>query len=246
MKKITSLLLATTVSILLLAVAHSVNAGDIPINNNTMVFSEWDNGVPGMNYSQNYQGNYAANWNFTGGNNNGGDFTIGAGWNAGINGVPPTFPWISIGYNAGQCEIHGFGQFGAYGWFVAQGSVWTDTEFYITDICDHSPLGNPTRGTWLGTVYADGDTYDVYHSYPVYNADGTQRYGINGHPLEQWVDVRRHNQSTGVNNTISTWIHFSNWQSLGWNMGQYYSMELGTEGGFGGYGQVNATAWWNH
>ncbi len=132
--------------------------------------------------------------------------------------------------------MNGFGHFGVYGWFTRpSGTNYPDTEYYIVEMSG----GNPPTGAYYGTVTADGGTYDVYHNYL------SNQTGISGAPLEQWISVRRGNAPTGQNRTVSTWLHFNKWQSLGWRMGNWNYQILGVEGGFGGNGSVNATAWWN-
>ena len=218
-------LVSAAICALALSVPKAVRA-DVassgPINNG-MWYQFWRTSDYGVSFNQNYNGNYSVSWN-----SNVTDFTCGVGWATG--------DWRQVGYNCGAFSMNGFGSFGLYGWFTSPpGSGQPDTEYYIIEMS----AGNHASGTYYGSINADGGTYDIYHNYNPNN------HGISGAPLEQWISVRRGNNTVGRNHTISTWIHYNAWASLGWRRGNWNSQVLGVEGGFGGSGYVNATAWWN-
>jgi len=161
-----------------------------------------------------------------------GDFTCGLGWAQG-------WWYHSIGYNCGAFTMNGFGMFGVYGWFKhPDGSDLPDTEYYIVEMS----AGQGPGGTLYGSVTTDGGTYDIYHAVPL-NPNGSHKTGKFGSYLEQWISVRRGNNSVGINHTVTMANHFNAWQNLGWRQGIFDVQYLAVEGGYGGSGYVNATTW---
>ena len=222
---------ASSICVLALSVPNPAKA-DNPINNG-MAYFNWESSG-GPSFSQNGNGNYSASWS-----GYGGDFTTGTGWCTWYGNLPSApWPWVQIGYNCGAFSMSGgFGSFGGYGWFTAPYAGRVDTEFYIVEMSGGNPLY--LQGGQIGTVNSDGGTYKIYHNY------FPSQHGISGAPLEQWISIRQGNNSAGQNHYISLWNHFNAWQSLGWQMGNFDDVRMSTEGGGGGSGYVNATAWLN-
>ena len=187
--------------------------------NNGEWYQFWDNS-DGPSFNQNGQGNYSVWWS-----NYGGDFTCGTGWSTGS--------WQSIGYNCGAFSMNGFGMFGIYGWFTSRGPGLPDTEYYVVEIS----AGSGPGGTYYGSFYTDGAWYNIYHNY------FPNRTGLSGAPLEQWISVRQGNNTVGQNHVVTITHHFNAWKKLGWRIGNFNYQIVGTEGGFGSSGYVNATAW---
>lgn len=224
-----SLLCATSICALALSVTPKAHADTTNTGwtSNGLWYTYWaDSG--NANFTLGGGGNFDVQWN-----GSVHDFTCGIGWQTG--------DWRQIGYNCGIFNMSSgaFGMFGVYGWTKHTSANPFDTEYYIVEMS----AGNGPGGQWRGTVNADGGTYDIYYSQPMTN--GQHNTGIWGAWLEQWISVRRGNAPTGQNRTVSTWLHFNKWQQLGWVMGTWGDQKLGVEGGFGGSGRVNATAWWN-
>jgi endo-1,4-beta-xylanase len=236
-----SLLLATSVCALAISMTARAHAySQFTGINNGLAFQFWDtndnNNSGGPSFAQNGSGNYWVSWS-----NYNGDFTTGTGWWQGVNGDNG---YVSnVGYNAGAYSQQGGGCFGIYGWFLGVNYGYPDTEYYIIEMS----AGAGPGGTHYGSFSSDGATYDVYHNY---NPNGRGLNGNNPNGQEQWISVRRGNNSTGQNHNVNVAAHFNTWKSLGWRMGAFSSEELVTEGwggpSFGGgysAGYVNATVW---
>lgn len=73
-----------------------------------------------------------------------------------------------------------------------------------------------------GTVYTDGDTYDLYIStrYQQPSIDGTQTFN-------QYWSIRRNKRVSG---SVNMQNHFNAWRSAGMNLGNHYYQILATEG----------------
>ena len=201
------------------AKADTYNYGNI---NNGMWYQFWDNS-DGPSFNQNGQGNYSVWWG-----NYGGDFTCGTGWSTGS--------WQNIGYDVGSFSMNGFGMVGVYGWTLGKNYGYPDTEYYVVEMS----AGSGPGGTYYGSFYTDNAWYNVYHNF---NPSGTGLHKDNPNGQEQWISVRQGNSNVNQLNVVTIANHFNEWQSLGWRMGDFDYQILGTEGGFGGSGYVNGTAW---
>lgn len=209
--------------------AHAQTSQSYAINNG-MTFSFWDDSN-GPSWGQNNNGNFWVSWSNYG-NNNSGDFTTGTGW-AAYNGQQQP---AAVGYNVGAFSMSGFGMVGVYGWFLGANYGYPDTEYYIVEMS----AGSGPGGTYYGSFTSDGATYNIYHNY---NPNGRGLNGNNPYGQEQWISVRQGNNSSGQNHVVHTANHFNAWKSLGWRPGAWNSTGLTVEGGFGGSGYVNGTAW---
>jgi len=225
-------LCAASICALSLSVAHQAKAQVTNISNG-MGYQLWTDGTPGPSFSNNGTGGFTASWSNYGSYQTNpvyGDFTTGVGWWKGTNGNNWLYPNIVVGYNCGQFSMSGFGDFGLYGWFSRPG--W-DTEYYIKEMTANGQTDpNP-----IDTFTSDGATYNVYHVFP----PGGK--GINNQPLEQWISERVGNAPIKTNTNITVGNHFARWIKDGFSMGTWSSVEVGCEGGYGGSGAVNASAW---
>lgn len=120
---------------------------------------------------------------------------------------------ISVDFGA-DYQPNGNSYLTVYGW-----TVDPLVEYYIIDSWgDWRPPGANAKGT----VYVDGDTYDIYE---------TTRYNepsiIGDTTFQQYWSVRRNKRTEG---TISVSEHFNAWESHGMPMGNMYEVALTVEG----------------
>ena len=116
---------------------------------------------------------------------------------------------------------------GIHGWTV---DPWV--EFYIMENWVNEPEGSPPAyGGFVDTITVGGGTYAVYH--------GTM--GDGSHPTHQYYSIRTEGRQCGY---ISISEHFSQWASLGLELGQLSEVMLFAEGlspGSGDYEFTRAT-----
>jgi endo-1,4-beta-xylanase len=106
---------------------------------------------------------------------------------------------------------------GVYGW--TQNPL---IEYYIVDSWGGGrPPGS--RGERLGSVEADGGTYDIYRTQQV----DKPSIEPNVTTFYQYWSVRTSKRSCG---TISVGKHFDAWESVGLDMGRFYEVSFVVEG----------------
>jgi endo-1,4-beta-xylanase len=149
-------------------------------------------------YAGQYAGNSLMKWSGAP------DALGGKGWSTG--------GYRTVGYN---CSLQNCNSFGVYGWTHAP-----VIEYYITDIGAHN-------GQYIGTVYSDGGTYNVYKTYCANGAsiEGTMNYW-------QYKSDRQSDQSQNQNHTITTGNHFN-----------YYITHIGSMGSFTHEMKVQGECW---
>lgn len=119
---------------------------------------------------------------------------------------------ISINYNA-AFNPGGNSYLCVYGW--TQSPL---AEYYIVESWG---TYRPT-GTYKGSFYADGGTYDIYETLRV-----NQPSIIGDATFKQYWSVRQTKRTSG---TVSVSEHFKKWESLGMPMGKMYETALTVEG----------------
>jgi len=149
--------------------------------------------------------------------NNVGDVVAGKGWNPGSA--------HSIGYNIGFIS-------GAYNNFSVYG--WTTSPLIEYYICEKGNVG----GTYVNTISSDGHNYNFYKHQQI-NQPSIQGTATFWQYQDNWGGA-----ATGVNNTVTTANHISNWQSHGGQgFGNYNFQILAVEAYGNKSGSCNATVW---
>ncbi|HSZ40694.1 MAG TPA: glycoside hydrolase family 11 protein [Trebonia sp.] len=146
-----------------------------------------------------------------------GDFVAGVGWSTGSA--------QNVSYSA-SFSPSGDAYLSLYGWTTSP-----LVEYYITD--DWSGYDPSSGATYMGSVNADGGTYDLYEDQRVNepSIEGTATF-------EQYWAVRT---SSVTSDTIDTSTIFSAWASHGMDLGTFNYQILATEGFNGGSGSSSVT-----
>jgi endo-1,4-beta-xylanase len=146
-----------------------------------------------------------------------GDFVGGIGWSTGSA--------QNVTYSA-SFNPSGDAYLSLYGWTTSP-----LVEYYITD--DWSGYDPSSGATYMGSVNADGGTYDLYEDERVNepSIEGTATF-------EQYWAVRT---SSVTSDTIDTSTIFNAWSSHGMDLGSFNYQILATEGFNGGSGSSSVT-----
>ncbi|CAF3485009.1 unnamed protein product [Fusarium graminearum] len=119
------------------------------------------------------------------------------------------------GWNPGSFNPQGNGYLCVYGW--TRGPL---VEYYVIE--SYGSYNPGSQAQHRGTVYTDGDTYDLYMStrYQQPSIDGVQTFN-------QYWSIRRNKRTSG---SVNMQNHFNAWRSAGMNLGNHYYQILATEG----------------
>mgnify|MGYP003855593465 CR=1 FL=1 len=178
-------------------------------------YSFWSEGGGQASMTLGPKGNYSTSWT------NVQNFTAGKGWRTGSRNKVICFEGT---YNGGS---NGF--LAVYGWT-------TDPliEYYVVE--NHGqwrPPGNTSDIESMGTVFSDGDTYDIYRSQRV-----NKPSIIGNATFYQFWSVRRTKRSSG---TVTFANHVDAWEKTGLKLGSTWDYQIMESEGFGSSGNSNIT-----
>lgn len=180
-------------------------------------YSFWSEGGGQASMTLGPQGNYSTTWT------NIQNFTAGKGWKTGSRNKVICYEGS---YNGGS---NGF--LAVYGWTTNE-----LIEYYVVE--NHGqwrPPGNTSDIESMGTVYSDGDTYDIYRSKRV------DKPSIIGNAtFYQFWSVRRNKRSSG---TVTFANHVDAWEKTGLKLGTTWDYQIMESEGYGSTGSSNITVW---
>jgi len=170
--------------------------------NNGFYYSFWTDGGANVKYTNGAAGQYSVTWS---GN---GNFVGGKGWNPGAA--------RNISFT-GTYSPNGNSYLSVYGW--TRNPL---VEYYIVE--NFGTYDPSTGATKLGSVTADGSTYNVYHTKRVNqpSIEGTSTF-------DQFWSVRTNKRSSG---SVNVQAHFNTWAQTGLQLGSHDYQIVATEGYF--------------
>ena len=182
----------------------------------TNYWQNWTDGGGTVNATNRSGGNFSVSWK------NCGNFVVGKGWTTGSANR-------TVGYNAGVFNPQGNGYLSLYGW--TRNNL---IEYYVVDTWG---TYRPT-GTYKGSVYSDGGTYDLYTTmrYNQPSIDGTSTF-------QQFWSVRQTKRPTGQNCNITFANHVNAWNRAGMRLGSNWSYQALCVEGYQSSGYANVTVW---
>ncbi len=186
-------------------------------DHNGFFWSFWSEGSGQVTMTLGPGGNYSTNWT------NIQNFTAGKGWRVGSRDKVICYEGTYNGGSNGFLAVYG----------------WTEDpliEYYVVE--DHGqwrPPGNTSDIQSMGTVFSDGDTYDIYRSQRV-----NKPSIIGNATFYQFWSVRRTKRSSG---TVTFENHVDAWEATGLQLGTTWDYMIMESEGFGSTGSSNITVW---
>lgn len=178
-------------------------------------YSFWSEGGGQATMTLGPQGNYSTTWT------NIQNFTAGKGWRTGSRDRVICFEGSYNGGSNGFLAVYG----------------WTRNpliEYYVVE--SHGqwrPPGNTSDIESMGTVYSDGDTYDIYRSLR------ENKPSIDGNAtFYQFWSVRRNKRTSG---TVTFANHVDAWEKTGLTLGSSWDYQIMESEGYGSTGSSNIT-----